>query len=319
MNVNIENIINFIKKLGLVYNSPLSYIVSMAYDLERLMQLVSKDLDLYNKFLNFIDIPSTVLNEKTQVRRDFLKQVISEIYPNNNVTYRNEISKNKLNSIKYICFDNILIATKKISNIIESNNTNVQIVVSNNKIRKLIKYQFGFKNPINDIPYKDNPQIKKIVKILNEIVVEQVTTGKLTISDISTMRNDCDLTIFFGVPPSTAWSNNIGYLWLFGHERELLGLTTRIDWNYLLNISPVVYIFCKQSDVPLWQQIHKKNVEYLEVTYSELDKNTADSDTLPIANLKTELTVNANGVSDLLHNPYLFYLKNILNSLFIIT
>ena len=313
MSVNTSNIIELVAKLGTVYSSPLNYKVLMAYDLERLTQLLSNNSKLHNKFLNFLDIPSSMLNEKAQTHRNFLKQVIAESSVNNSIETEIDTTECKNVLIKYICFDNIITALKKTNEIIKYRDRKIQIVITDNKIRKLIKCQLGAHNTIDNTQYTSNLQIRQIIKILNDIVIDNIAVGNVIISDISNVKHNCYLTIFFDVNPNITWSNNVGHLWLSGYERELLGLTTHINWSTLLNISPIIYVFSKQANLPLWQGIKTGEVEHIKNIYPKIYKNLENFNELLVSNIKTELIVNANGISCLLHNPYLLYLRKVLD------
>lgn len=302
---NVSDIIHLIDNLKKYVDAPLKQTILEAYDLYQLLCVISNNYTLYNKLIKLLNIPSSVLNEKIQLRHNILKYFVNST-PLLTVSEQSVLINTSVQihntKIKYIVIDNIIVAIHKILPMIE-HNSSIQIVVSDYKMRNLIEYAMGIKRYQHD--NTQNNGNSEIVKLLNKIAFNNEDA---IVVDISHIKYDRDCTIFFNINPDMAWSNNVGHLWLSGREREILGLTTRVNWKTLLCISPSVCIFSETKDMPQWQCIHPGKVEKVEIQYPQIH-NYKDE---PILNECNELTIDTTGVTNLLHNPYLLYLNNIL-------
>lgn len=302
MMVDITNIVHLVTELQQSSASTLRQLVLEAYDLYQLWGIVCKNSDLRNKLINLLDAPSSILNEKIQVRHDILKRFTSFILSDTSdftqssvIAHTTQICNNE---VKYIVIDNTITAIRRMLSIIQQN-VSVQIVVSGHKVKNLIESIMGIKCPSTD---------NEIIKILNTITFENANSP---VVDISHIRNNCDYTFFFDINPDITWTNNIGHLWLSGRERELLGLTTQVNWQRLLHISPNVYIFSREVDMPQWQHVQHGSIEKIRPEYPQIRIYSEDVIATEINDIN-DITINATGVSELIYNPYLLYLKSIL-------
>ncbi len=299
---NVPDIDCLVTELKEYLDSPLKQLVLEAYDLYQLLVLISNNSKLYNKLINLLDNPPTALNENIQTRHNILKRFV-ECIPLPTIS-KQLLSKDNQewvhnNTIEYIVIDNIIVAIRKMLAMVKSNSS-VQIVVSDHKIRNLIECAMGVKRQQHS-----GGANSEIVKLLHKITF---LDKDATVIDISHIKYNCDYTFFFNINPDIEWTNNVGHLWLSGRERELIGLTKYINWQQLLRVSPNVYIFNKEKDIPQWQRIQTGRIEKIEIKYPQVHHYEDE----PILNECTELTINTAETTDLLHNPYLLYLKGIL-------
>lgn len=305
----LTEVVELVSKLEKIYLSPLRQLVLDAWDLLQLIRLASSSQQLHSKIINLIDAPSKALNESVQLRRSILKQFLLDITPKPCNSCRPQINQRlqKNNNIKFVQIDNIIVSLRNILHIIK-NKKNVQIVVTDSKLKKLIKTYL-------QIITKCNKEIidNKIAKIIDNIMSASFVYEDCLISviDIDDIKYECDVSIFFDVSPDVTWASNIGRLWLSGRDRELLGLTTRVNWHKMLYVSRETYVFCREQDLPQWQRIHTCCVDKIKVNFPVLKLHTSN-DTTKISDLSSELTVKNNEINDLLYNQYILYVKNIL-------